>query len=112
MTTLLLNLIISSLAVFVAAAVLPGVHIDGYVTVVLVAIVFGVINAVVKPILTIATLPITIVTLGIFLLVINILLVYLTAWLVPGFSVEGWLSALLFSLIVSVVGGVLQSIAK
>jgi putative membrane protein len=107
---LLLHLQISSLAVFVAASILPGIHIDNWLTIVLVAIVLGIVNSALKPILVIISLPVTILTLGLFLLVINALLVFLTAWLIPGFAVDGWLSAILFSLIVSLVSSVLQSL--
>ena len=76
------------------------------------ALVLALLNAIVKPILVILTIPVTIVTLGLFLLVINALMVVWTSKLVNGFKVDGWLTALLFSLIVSVVSSILHSIAK
>ncbi len=81
-------------------------------TIIVVALVLALLNAIVKPILVILTIPVTIVTLGLFLLVINALMVVWTSKLVNGFKVDGWLTALLFSLIVSVVSSILHSIAK
>lgn len=107
----LLQLILNTLAVMVAAYVLPGVKVDGFVTAAVVAVVLGLVNAVVKPILVVLTLPVTIVTLGLFLFVINALMVLLVAKLVPGFAVAGFWWALLFSFVVSLVGSFLYSLA-
>ena len=85
------------------AYLLPGVAVDDYVSCLLVAVVLAFMNAIVKPVLTILTIPITIVTLGLFLLVINAILVFVTDFFVSGFAVSGFLTAILFSLIVSVV---------
>jgi len=104
---LLLRITLNTLAVVVAARILPGVHVDGLLTALIVAVVLGVINAVVKPVLVFLTLPATILTLGLFLLVINAAMVELVSWLVPGFTVAGFWWALGFSLIVSLVGSVL-----
>lgn len=107
---LLVSLLIDVVAVAVAAYILPGVHVDGWMATVAVAIVLGVVNAFIKPIVTILTLPLTILTLGLFLIVINILLIFLVAAIVPGFKVDGWLSALLFSIVVSLVATVLHNL--
>lgn len=112
MLKLLLQLFIGSLAVLVAVEVLPGITVDSWLTLLVVVIVFGVINAVIKPAIVLLTLPISAITFGLFLLVINSGLVMLTAWLVPGFEVSSWLAALLFSFTVSLVGGVLNTVTK
>jgi putative membrane protein len=106
--TILINLAISTAAVLLANYLLPGVQVDSVTTAIAVAIVFGIINAVVKPVLTIITFPLTLVTFGLFMIALNILLVFLTDWIVPGFSIDGWLQALLFGIIVSLVGSFLQ----
>lgn len=106
----IIKILVTAVAVFVAAHFLDGVHVDNLQTTVIVALVLALLNTFIKPILVFLTLPITIVTLGLFLLVINILMVKLTAYLVPGFTVNSWLAALLFSLIVSVVAAVLDAI--
>jgi len=69
---------------------LPGVNIDSATTAVLVAFVLSLLNAVIKPLLVLLTIPITIFTLGIFLLVINALIIQLAGWIVPGFEVKGF----------------------
>ena len=91
----------------IAAYIIPGVRVDGFVTALIVAIVLGLFNSIVKPVLTILTIPITIITLGLFLLVLNVLMVYATDALVDGFDVSGFLAALLFSILVSIVSGLL-----
>lgn len=107
-----IKVIVTGLAVFVADYLLQGVHInDDALTVVLVAIVLSLLNTFVKPILVILTIPVTVVTLGLFLLIINALMVKWAAGLVNGFEVDGWVSAILFSLIVSFVSAVLTTIA-
>jgi putative membrane protein len=107
---LLIRIIIIAVAAYLAAMLLPGVTISDAKTAVLVALVLALLNAFVKPILVALTLPITILTLGLFLLVINIIIIYLAAYIVPGFSVDGVLSALLFSLIVAVITYILDAI--
>lgn len=106
----ILKILVTAAAVFVASWLLDGVHIDSLQTTIIVALVLALLNTFIKPILVFLTLPITIVTLGLFLLVINILIIKWAASLVPGFSVDGWWAALLFSLIVSVVASILESL--
>lgn len=108
---IIIRLLVNALAVFIAAYVLPGVAVDGPLTALIVAVVLGVVNTFLKPILVILTLPITFVTLGLFLLVINGALVLLVGELVPGFVVDGFLWALLFGLVVSLVGSFLNALA-
>jgi putative membrane protein len=107
--SLLFRIIIIAIACFLAARLLPGVTVSDAKTAILVAIVLALLNAFLKPILVALTLPITILTFGLFLLVINILIIFLAARIVPGFHVDGWVSALLFSLIVSVITYILDA---
>ena len=107
----LIKLLVTALAAYFASWLLPGVTMDSVITAIIVAVVLALLNAIVKPILVVLTIPITIVTLGLFLLVINIIIVQLADYLIDGFNVDGWLAALLFSLIVSVVSAVLHAIA-
>jgi len=99
---LLLRWLIATLAVLLTSYVLPGVTLTGFWTAVIVALVLGIINAVLKPILVILTLPINILTLGLFTLVINALLIMLASSFVDGFAVDGFWIALLFSIILSI----------
>ncbi|MCE5175762.1 MAG: phage holin family protein [Bacteroidales bacterium] len=100
--------LISTAAVILLAYLLPGIHVANFWVALLVALVLGILNTVVKPILTLLTIPITVSTLGLFLLVINVLMVYLTEFLVKGFHVDHFLWALGFSIGLSVVSSILN----
>jgi len=107
-----INLFINGFAVFVSAYILPGVQVRNFFTAIIVSIVLGIANTLLKPILVILTLPITFITLGIFYLVINGLLILLVSSVVPGFSVRSLWWAILFSLVLSLVNWVLSSLSK
>jgi len=109
---LIVRIFIQTIAVLIAAYILPGVEIDSFLTMLIVAIVLGIVNAFLKPILILLTLPITIITLGLFIFVINAFLVLLVSMVVPGFYVDGFLWALLFSVVVSLVSTFLGSLSK
>jgi len=109
---LLIRLIITTIAVLVTDLLLSGVHAEDFVTGLLVAVVLGLLNALLRPLLVILTLPITVVTLGLFILVINAGIVLLAARIVPGFVVESFWWALGFSIILSIVQGFLQGLDK
>ena len=109
MLAFLIRLLINALGLWLASAIVPGVSIVGTGTLILAALLMGVVNALVKPIAFLLTLPITIVTLGVFLLVLNAALFALVAWMLPGFSVSGFWAALLGWLIVTVVSWVASS---
>ncbi|MCX6730772.1 MAG: phage holin family protein [Candidatus Roizmanbacteria bacterium] len=109
---ILINILINGLAVYITAHVLPGVNVDTFMTAIIVSVVLGVVNTFLKPILFILTLPATILTLGLFTLVINAFMVYLVATFVPGFHVNGFWSALFFSLVLSLVSSILRSVSK
>ncbi len=104
---IIIKILITAVAAFVAAYFLPGVEIADIKTTIIVAIVLALLNTFLKPILVWLTIPVTIITLGLFLLIINAIIVKLADYFIDGFTVQGWLSAILFSLIVSVVSYVL-----
>jgi putative membrane protein len=107
----IIKVLITAVAVYLATKFIPGVSItDDIQTSIIVALVLALFNTFIKPILVILTIPITIVTLGLFLLIINALMVKWAASLVEGFEVDGWWPAILFSLFVSIVSYILQSI--
>ena len=106
----ILKLLATAVAAYVASWILSGVTIDSAGTAIIVALVFALLNAIIRPILVLLTIPITIVTLGLFLLLINIIFVKLTDYLIDGFEVDGLLTALLFSFIVSGVSGLINAI--
>jgi putative membrane protein len=107
---ILINWLVSGLAILVSAYILPGVHVSSLAAALVTAVVLGVVNAFIKPILVILTLPITILTLGLFTLVINALLILLTAKLVPGFQVDGFLWAVIFSIVLSLINSFLHKL--
>jgi len=109
---LLFKLIISAIAVFAAAYLLPGVHVSSFTTAIIVALVLGLLNLLLKPLLVLLTIPITLLTLGLFLLVINAIIVLICAELVSGFRVDGFLYALLFSLVISLITSLMEGLAK
>jgi len=104
MMRFLLRAAIAALGLWLATVLVTGFTIASPGSLVLAALVLGVCNALVRPVLLLLTLPITVVTLGLFLLVVNAAVVGLTAWLVPGFTIAGFVPALLGSLIVSITG--------
>ena len=109
---LLLRLLLSALAVVVLSKVLPNVSVDSYTTALIVALVLSLLNFIVKPIMVILTLPITIVTFGLFLLVINAAIILMADHFIDGFTVDGFLWALLFSLLLSFLQSILFSFLK
>jgi len=110
MNKIIIKTINTALSVLIAAYLLEGISIDNTITALFVAIVLGLLNTFIKPILVIFTIPITIFTLGLFLLVINIIIVKFAATLVPGFYIANWWSALWFSIIVSIFSTVLEGL--
>jgi len=100
----LIRMLISAMGLWIASALVPGVEITGMGTLVAAAFLLGIVNAVVRPLIVILTLPITIVTLGLFLLVINAAMLGLVAWLLDGFMLDGFLAAVAGSLVVSATG--------
>jgi len=109
---ILLAIIINTIAVLLTAYILPGIHIAGFWSAVFVAVVLGIVNAILRPIIFILTLPINILTLGLFSFVIMGLLVYLVSAIVPGFKVDNFGWAILFALIVAIINWILWSILK
>jgi putative membrane protein len=98
----IIRFLLSGLAVLLTAYLLPGVDVTNFGYALLVAAVLSLVNAIVKPILIIFTIPITVLTFGLFLLVINALMILLVDYFVPGFEVNGFWWALAFSLILSI----------
>lgn len=104
MTGFIFRAVIAALGLWLATRIVPGIAINSPTTLLLAGLLLGVVNAVIRPIAVVLTFPITIVTIGLFLLVINAAMVGLVAWLLPGFTVSGFGTALLTAIIVSVTG--------
>ena len=103
MLSLLARWIINAAALLLVAYLYPGVTIDGFFSAAMAALILGLVNAVIRPILVLLTLPVTVVTLGLFLFVINALLFWLVAEIVQGFGVTGFVAALVGSLLYSLI---------
>jgi putative membrane protein len=100
------------IAIIIASYILPGIHISDFISALIAAAVLALLNTFVKPLLVILTIPITILTLGLFLLVINALIVMMGARIVDGFTVDSFWWALGFSLVVSVIVSLLETMDK
>lgn len=108
----LIRIIVNTLAVLITSYVLPGVTVTNVVTAIVVAVVLGLLNSFIKPILIFLTIPITILTLGLFLIVINASIIMLASKMVDGFIVNGFWNAFFFSIIMAIVSNVLHAFAK
>ena len=106
----ILRLLISGIIAYVLAKILSGVHISDITTAIIFALVLACLNAIVKPILVLLTLPITVVTLGLFLFVINALIILLADKLMDGIRIDGFWWALIFSIILSVFSSALNAV--
>lgn len=105
-----IRIITTALAVLLAAYLLKGVEVNSTFTALVVALVLGLLNTFVKPLLILLTIPITVFTLGLFLLVINVFIVLFADDLISGFSVNSWFTALIFSFIVSFTASLIEKI--
>lgn len=106
------KIFLSTFAVLISAWLLPGVRVEDFLSAFLVAISLAILNAIVKPILIILTIPVTIISLGLFLLVINAFIIYLADSMVTGFEVDGFWWAIFFSIVLSLVTSILSGFDK
>ena len=106
----LVRLLLNGLAILAAAWLVPGIHLSGTGAALAAGVLLGLVNVLVKPLLVLLTLPFTLITLGIFLLVVNGLCLALTAWLIPGFSIDGLWAATIGALVVTVVSWILNGV--
>jgi putative membrane protein len=112
MVNFIIRLLVNAVALVIVANFLPGVHVAGWTAAIIAAFVLGIVNAIIRPILIVLTLPVVILTLGLFTFVINAITFWLVAHLVPGFRVDNFWSALLGALVLSIVSYLLSSILK
>ena len=106
------RLLVTSLAVLFVAELLPGIEITSVPGLILAALIFGVLNAFLRPLMVILTLPLTIFTFGLFLFVINGLILYLTSAIVPGFEISSIWIAVIASILISIVSSIISWLAK
>ena len=101
--SLITHWFIASLAIIISAYLLPGVHVESFLAALATALVLGLLNLFLKPILIFFTLPINILTLGLFTLIINAAVIMLTTVIVPGFKIDSWGWAILFSIVLAII---------
>jgi putative membrane protein len=104
----LIRAVVVGIGLWLASKIVPGVDFNTPGTLVAAALLLGIVNAFVRPIIIILTLPITLLTLGLFLLVINALMILLVAWFLPGFLVAGFWSAIFAAIVVSLTSWVMS----
>ena len=113
---LLIRFVINAAAIYIAALLISGIHLDGWGAIIFVAIIFGLVNAFIKPLVSLITCLIQVITLGLFTLVINAGMLYFTAWLAQEFGlafyIDNFISAFLGALVVSVISFVLSKMLK
>ncbi len=108
----LLRLLITAVAVLLAARLLPGIEITGGWALVFTVVILSVFNAFLRPLMIFLTLPITLLSFGLFIFVINGIILYLTSMLVSGFEIHSLLSAVVASILISIVSSVINWLAK
>jgi putative membrane protein len=112
MTGILLRGVFAAIGLWIATFLIKGLAFDAPATLVIAGLVLGLVNALLRPVLVVLTLPVTLVTLGLFLLVINAAMVALVAWLLPGMHVAGFWSALGTAIVVSIVTWLGHALAR
>jgi putative membrane protein len=113
MVRILIRWGINTIAIWAAIELVPGIeHTGSASSLILIALIFGLVNALVRPILTVLTCPLIILTMGVFILVINALMLGLTAWLVPSLTIDGFWPAFWGALIISLVSGIISLLIR
>ncbi|HEY8130672.1 MAG TPA: phage holin family protein [Thermoanaerobaculia bacterium] len=112
MMYLIIRWILNTLALFLVVQIIPGFHADSWVTLAIAALVLGLLNSIVRPILFILTFPLTVITLGLFLIVLNAIMLELTAWLVPGFRIDSFVWACVGAIVLGLISLVTHRIGE
>lgn len=108
--SIIINLLITAISAFLLQKILPGISIEDFGTSIILALVLGILNLIVKPVLSFLGLPLTIITFGLFSLVINAVIFLIADYFIDGMHIDGFWYALLFSIALSVVTSILSSI--
>jgi putative membrane protein len=112
MVRFFLRALIAALGLWIAAHLVPGVSYDNYVTLLIAGVLLGIVNALVRPVVFLLTLPITVVTLGLFLLVVNAAMIGLVAFFLKGFTVDGLVAGVLAAVVTGAVSWIGQALIK
>lgn len=106
----LMRIVLNTVGVLLAARIIPGISVASASAALLAGLALGVVNAIIRPVLIVLTLPFTLLTLGLFIFIVNAACLALVAWLVPGFSVHGFGSALIGSVFITLVSWLLSTL--
>lgn len=106
------RLLVNAVAVFLAANLVPGIRVSGPGVAIVAGIILGFVNALIKPVLFVLTLPFTVITLGLFIFVVNAICLALVAWLVPGLTISGFGAAFVGALVISIVSWLLHALLE
>jgi len=109
---IIVALILNAVALLATAYIVPGFHVIDYTTALLAAIVLGIVNTFIKPVLSFITAPLTVVTLGLFAFVVNAVVLFIVASVVKGLTIDGWVPAILGAIVLSVVSTILNTVFK
>lgn len=112
MVKLLARWFLLAAALLLTAHFYPGIQVEGYSAALVAALILGLLNTVLRPVLIVLTLPVTVVTLGLFLFVVNAMVFYSAAWLLPGLQVAGFVEAMVASLLYSVCGIIIDTVLE
>lgn len=112
MISLIARWVLNALALYIVARILPGIHLTDFGSALVAVVIIGLVNALIKPILFLLTLPVTVITFGLFALVLNALMLMLASSVTPGFKIDGFATALLGSILLSIITTILHSLVQ
>lgn len=112
MMNIIAKWVLNALALYIVARILPGIHLSDFGSALVAVVVIGLVNVLIKPILFLFTLPVTFITFGLFALVLNALMFMLASSLTPGFKIDGFTTALLGSILLSLITTILHSLVQ
>lgn len=109
---IIISLILNATALLITAYIVPGFRVSDFQTAILAAIVLGVVNTFIKPALVVLTTPLTVLTLGLFTFIVNAVVLFIVSYFVSGFTLDGWLPAILGAIVLSIVSTGLSMVLK
>ena len=112
MISIIVRWVLNALALYIVANILPGIHLSDFGSALVAVVIIGLVNVLIKPILFLLTLPVTVITFGLFAFVLNALMLMLASALTPGFKIDGFGTALLGSILLSLVTTILYSLVQ
>jgi len=110
--SLIIKLLVNALSLIITANVIKGIHLYSFTSAIWAALILGLVNMVIRPIMLIITLPINVLTLGLFTLIINALMLWITSQLVSGFVIDSFFAALIGAIVLSIISTILSFIFK